>query len=316
MRTFVLFALALAGFSAYAQESRVAQVTFFYPLGTNGVRSMEYANNFSFNVLFGLNGGVNGVEIGSIFNYNAGDMNGVQIGGVSNINTMNGDGLMLSGVANVSGGSFNGAAIAGVGNYIHEDFNGFQLGVINITRNTLKGVQLGIVNFQGDNQGVPIGLINIAVGGLYQFELTAGETIYGNLNFKMGVERFYSIYKVGISSYESNPVYSFGFGFGSYLVRTDDHHLSLDLSGSQIIYDNEWDNELNLLAKLDLNYEWAIMPSFGILVGPSFNYYLTEERVNGDLGTLNVPYTIFDNEWSDGKGEFWIGGNLGVWLRL
>ena len=68
-------------------KTRKAQITFGYPIGSNGMVSMEYSNNFSFNILYGLNGGVVGAEIGSILNYNKGKVAGFQLTGVSNINT-------------------------------------------------------------------------------------------------------------------------------------------------------------------------------------------------------------------------------------
>ena len=65
--------------NVFAQESDTlltskVQVTFAYPLGSNGLNSLNYSNNFSLNILFGLNGGVDGVEIGGLMNYNKGEV--------------------------------------------------------------------------------------------------------------------------------------------------------------------------------------------------------------------------------------------------
>ena len=82
-------------------KTRKAQITFAYPIGSNGMNSLEYSNNFSFNILYGLNGGVNGIEIGSILNYNKGEVKEFQLSGISNINTGNSKGFLLSGVSNI-----------------------------------------------------------------------------------------------------------------------------------------------------------------------------------------------------------------------
>ncbi|QTN39812.1 hypothetical protein HZ996_11875 [Cryomorphaceae bacterium] len=335
MKRLLPLVLVFSAFGALAQESDVkqesdAQVTFIYPLGTHGQESMDYENKFSFNLLFGLNGGVDGAEIGALVNYNDGRMKGFQLSGVGNMNWGPVDGVALSGVANLVNGTSKGALISGVGNYVNDEASGFHLSTINIARSsftgfqggvvnyasTANGVQLGVINYQGDNTAIPIGLVSIAKGGLFKFEAYGSEVFFANLNYKMGVERLYTVYHVGLSSYLDNSVYSFGIGFGSYLIQSERHQLMLDLTGNQVVYDNEWDSEINILGKLDLNYEFAITPKFSIMVGPSVNYYVTEVLVEGEYGTLDIPYELTVSEFDDGVGIFWIGGNLGLGLKL
>lgn len=123
-------------------KSHLAQVTFAYPVGSNGTSSPKYSNDFSFNVLYGLNGGVNGLEIGSILNYNKGKVNGFQLSGVSNINTGYSKGFLLSGVSNICLDSTTGLFISGVLNYSKLNANGFQLAAVNISANEFNGFQL------------------------------------------------------------------------------------------------------------------------------------------------------------------------------
>jgi hypothetical protein len=312
-------------------KTRKAQFTFAYPIGSGGTSSMEYSNNFSFNILYGLNGGVNGAEIGSILNYNKGVVKGFQLSGVANINGGYSEGFLLTGVSNICMDSTTGLFISGVLNYSEKnvkgfqlstaniavnEFKGFQLGVFNYAKK-LKGIQLGVINFLNDGtSGIPVGVVNIVKNGYYEFELTGGEVIYSNFNYKMGVDRFYTIYKAGLSSYNNNPVYSFGLGFGSNLSIAEKHKLNIDLSGNGIAYNNDWNSELNLLNKIDLNYKFFISQKFSMLIGPSFNVYVTKEKVDGQFGTLNVPYSIYTNEWSSGKLFMWFGLNAGVSLKL
>ncbi|MCK4750153.1 MAG: hypothetical protein KAT15_24020, partial [Bacteroidales bacterium] len=244
------FAAAVTFMSSnvFAQENeetttQPAQITFAYPLGSNGAEAIFTPNNFSFNVLYGLNGGLYGTEIGGIMNYNQGDVNGFQLAGLVNVNTEKTNGVMWAGKSNISLGETSGVMIAGlynlstgnskgvqistVNNAI-ADFTGFQMGVVNYAQR-LDGVQLGVVNVVGDGENaVPIGLINVVRNGHYELEIVSGEVLFTNLNYKMGVEHFYTIFKVGFSSYKGNPVYSTGIGFGTIVTLAEKHKVSID----------------------------------------------------------------------------------------
>ena len=317
--------------NAWAKTHK-AQITFAYPIGSNGMNAMEYANNFSFNILYGLNGGVNGAEIGSILNYNKGEVKGFQLSGVSNINTGYAEGFLLSGVSNICKDSSAGVFISGVLNYAQKnskgfqlatsniaasEFKGFQLGVFNYAKK-LKGVQLGVFNYLKDGEGsLPIGIFSIVKNGYYELDFTGGEVIYSNLNYKMGVERFYTIFKAGYSSYKNNPIYSLGLGFGGNISLSEKQKISVDLSYNQLVYNNNWDNgKLNILNKADFNYKYNISEKISLLVGPSFNIYITEEKVDGKYGTLNIPYQFYTNEGASNKLFMWIGINAGLSLKL
>jgi hypothetical protein len=313
--------LILASSLVAAQEvapstARPAQVSFAYPLGTNGVNSPDYSNNLSLNVLFGLNGGVNGAELGSVFNFNRGDVKWAQAAGVFNINTGDTSGVQLAGVFNASNGDTRGLQ-ASTANLAFQDFRGLQIGVLNYSQK-LTGVQLGVVNITEDAEaGVPIGLINIVKGGHYELEMTAGDVIYMNLGYKMGVEKFYTVIKAGISSFNNSPVYAAGIGFGGALRIGEKHKINIDASTNSIVYDNELPiSKTNLLNKIDLNYKFEFLPNLSLLIGPSVNIYVTEQVVNGSHNTLNVPYTLYSAESSGANTSIWIGANAGVSYRF
>jgi len=344
-------------------QTRKAQITFAYPIGSNGIEAPDYSNNFSFNILYGLNGGANGFELGSILNYNKGEVIGFQLAGVANLTTDNSKGFSLSGVANICNGNTSSVGISGVLNYSKkmsggfqvagvsnvcsdsasglflsgvlnyskqnskgfqmstinytaEKFTGFQLGVVNYARE-LNGIQLGVVNILNDSgKALPIGVLSIVKNGFFEFELTGGEVIYSNLNYKMGVERFYTIFKAGYSYYKNNPVYSYGIGFGSNISISEKHKLNVDLSSNTIVYNNRWDGELDLLNKADFNYKYNVSRNLSLLVGPSFNVYISKEKVGDGYGSLNIPYTIYKNEWTSGKIYMWIGFNAGLSFKI
>ena len=334
---FVSILVLLVSLNCFAQKNdslkiSKAQVTSAYPIGSSGMNSIDYSNNFSFNILYGINGGVNGCELGALLNYNKGEARGFQLSGVSNINTGNSEGFLLSGGSNICMESANGVLISGLLNYSKQNAKGFQLATANIAVNQfnglqiglfnyakkLKGVQFGVFNYLGDEEeGLPIGLFSIVKNGHYELEFTGGDVIYSNLNYKMGVEKFYTILRVGYSSYKNKPVYSFGFGFGGNISITEKQKITIDLSYNQIVFNNKCeDGKYNFLNRADFNYKYNISEKFSLLIGPSFNFYLTNEKVDGEYGTLKIPYTIYKDEGTSSKLFIWIGINAGLALKL
>jgi hypothetical protein len=312
---------------------RKAQVSFFYPVGSNG-QSTAYSSNFSFNYLFGMNGGVNGFEMGGVANHNKGNVLGAQIAGISNSTYGNVSSVQLAGIANVTKGSTKGVQISGIANVnngstkgfqlstvnvANGETKGFQLGVVNYARK-MKGINLGIINILGDAEGaIPIGLINIVKGGYYEVEATGGDALNANINFKMGVERFYTIFKTGHSTFKDKSVYSYGIGFGTLIPFSEKHKMSIDLSTNAIGYDGEWnawDEEKNILNKLDITYRRQLTSKLSLIAGPSLNYYISEVKLGESFGTLKTKGNLSTSENDTRKKSTWIGFNAGLAFRL
>ena len=176
---------------------RYAQLSFFTPLGTNGLDSYKYKHHFSVNIIQGYNGAVQGLEVGGVANFDKGYMQGGQFAGVTNIVAGNILGIQGAGVLNagksLTGGQFAGVAnlntgkikgmqaagvinvsssikeeaiifqAAGVANVsLSDNATGFQAsGVLNLANN-IQGTQIGLVNVAKSVTGVQIGLVNIA----------------------------------------------------------------------------------------------------------------------------------------------------------
>ncbi|HYF03526.1 MAG TPA: hypothetical protein VEC36_09130 [Patescibacteria group bacterium] len=291
---------------------KATQVSFAYPIGSNGISSMEYANKFSFNIIYGLNGGVQGAEIGSVLNYNTGNVSGFQFVGVTNINKGITKGFQLAGVANVNLENTSGFQLS-TANIVSNEFSGLQLGVVNYA-SQLQGVQFGVINIaENADSGTPIGLISFVKNGHFEVEANAGEALYSNLSYKMGVRNLYTIFKAGYSSFNGKLVSSYGLGFGSLFSINNEHNINIDASLNRIAYDNNWNNDrLNSLYKLDANYRYQFLSNFTLIAGPSLNLYITEEKVNDNYGTINIPYSFYTNESSNSKSFMWLGANVGL----
>ena len=183
--------LIIAGFflifnSSKAQEKEGAtktvrpfQITFITPIGTNGTGSYRIANEFSLNILAGVNGGSEAFELGGLLNIDHGDVekfqlagfgnvvsgsvNAVQIAGFSNINGGLTEGVQVGGFINISGGYAHAGQVAGFGN-VSSELDGAQAsGFFNVSGNS-KGLQAGgFVNVGKDLNGAQVsGFTNIA----------------------------------------------------------------------------------------------------------------------------------------------------------
>lgn len=154
----ILFSIAMVD-AVQAQHSedlkyRRWRVTLFPPLSTNGLEAPNYTARYSINIIGGYHGGVDGIEIGGLFNYNKYYSNGFQIAG----------GL------NLSGGGMSGINIAGLANISKQDMSGLQFaGLINTSGQSLQGIQgAGILNVaNGASDGLQFaGLGNVSTSSL------------------------------------------------------------------------------------------------------------------------------------------------------
>lgn len=130
-----------------------AQFSLIPTIGTNGVLSPSMDVDYSFNLLGGLNGGVNVLEIGGLFNAVWDTVKYAQIAGGFNFVGGPQYGAQVAGIANLNGSSFDGAQVSGVLNLTEGPFYGFQgSGFGNIALDKVDGVQVaGFANYAGDS---------------------------------------------------------------------------------------------------------------------------------------------------------------------
>lgn len=167
--------LSKALFEGDSLIEKPGQVTFFYPLGTNGVPSYKYSNQFSLNVLAGFNGEVNdGAEIGSLVNVVKGEMRGFQASGLVNIVGKDVTGFQAAGISNINARSTKGAQFAGIANITGDTSAVFQgAGIVNFNRGTNIGGQAsGITNLSyGSVIGPQVtGIANLVYGNCKTFQ--------------------------------------------------------------------------------------------------------------------------------------------------
>ena len=162
-----------------SNHSRV-QVSLVPFVGTNGLRSDEVINNASLNLLWGMNGGVEGAEIGGFLNSLRGNMKGFQAAGLGNIVEGNTTGSQVAGLFNMTlktargvqaagllnfAGNAQTMQLAGLFNWSENDASRMQLaGFFNRVRNDAHALQFaGLANLNGGDANTQLsGLMNVA----------------------------------------------------------------------------------------------------------------------------------------------------------
>ncbi len=121
-------------------------------LGSHGRMGAQVINKFSLNILGGYTAGVNGFELGTLFNIVKQDMKYVEIAGLFNIVGGKASGIQVAGLYNSVLDSVSGIQIAGLSNIAARDMKGIQVGGIYNHAYHSKGVQIagiGTINVEG-----------------------------------------------------------------------------------------------------------------------------------------------------------------------
>ena len=319
------------------------QISFVPGLSTHGSMSSQVINNFSLNVLGGYSGGVNGVELGGLFNIDkknvkffqagglfnivGGSVKGVQLGGITNtvLDSVKGfqvagvnnhivgkfSGFQLAGVYNHVADSMKGLQVAGVGNFARRKVSGTQIaGVINYAKK-IKGVQIGLINIADSSDGYCIGLLNFVVNGYHKLSFSTDEYINTNVALKTGTHKLYSILQAGMNvNKKDEKVYSFGYGLGSDFSLGRTFSINPEIT-AQHLYLGSW-NYLNLLNKAHLNFTVKLGKYVSLFGGPVFNVYYSHQPSTVTGYKSPTPPSGYHTYNFSNKVKGWIGWNAGI----
>ncbi|QIL38894.1 hypothetical protein G7074_06140 [Pedobacter sp. HDW13] len=145
-------------------------------LNSHGSLSGQVVNKFSFNAIGAYSAGVDGGEIGLIFNIDKSNVQYFQFAGAFNLVGGNVRGAQIGGLFNqvigevkaaqialgfnAVGKSFEGLQVGGIYNRVRQDFSGMQVSVgLNAIGKRLSGFQVGALNLVAEKQeGLQIGV--------------------------------------------------------------------------------------------------------------------------------------------------------------
>ncbi len=307
---------------------RPVQFSLTPGLSSNGKLNSQVVNNFSFNLFGGYSGGVNGFELGGLFNIDkksvqwaqiaglvnivGGKMNGLQIGGLSNTVLDRSSGLQIGGINNFVAGSVRGVQIGGVNNFVRDTLKGLQIGgVVNYARR-LKGVQIGLINIADSSEGYSIGLINVVLKGYHKLAFYTTETTPFNAAFKTGNHKLYSILQGGVNPDTSKRIVTFGYGIGTEFSFGKVFGLNLELS-TQYCYLGSWEY-LNLMSRAGVNMRVQLTKWFALFGGPAFAVMQTNQPGPIDGWESPLPKETIKN-FDLGHNRYgWVGWTAGIHL--
>jgi hypothetical protein len=148
--------------------TRSFQLSFVPFIGTDGTFATENLYNFSLNLLGGVTGGVDGIELGGFLNVNLHSMTGLQAAGFVNVVNGRAKGLQMSGFVNVNNGFTEGLQGAGFGNIVNGNTRALQgSGFGNIVTGNMEGIQAtGFGNIvAGNSKGIQLAGFGNVTGG-------------------------------------------------------------------------------------------------------------------------------------------------------
>ncbi|WP_219225526.1 carboxypeptidase-like regulatory domain-containing protein [Pedobacter antarcticus] len=299
------------------------QVSLTPAINSHGNFSGQVVNDISLNLIGGYNAGVDGVEVGGIFNLNKMNMRGVQLAGIFNITGGKADGVQLAGIYNdvkgdrrgvqIAGifnnvqGNSSGIQLAGIFNKVHGSSTGLQISALN-QANQFSGLQIGLINVAGSSSGYSLGLLNIIGNGFQRISINTNETTDINLGFKSGNNNLYTALLTGMNRDKDHKMYHFGLGLGTVINMSRNLALSPEIS-SRYMYLGDW-KDTNILHRLDLNFNFRIADGLRLTAGPSANIYYSNQAasINGyaDMMQRKDHFNL-----SNSKLKGWIGWTAG-----
>jgi hypothetical protein len=257
----VLFASVLG--INFAQENQQDGSTSLYTFFINSVdEQFKYPLVGFINIAFGNH---DLPQIGFL-NWNRNNFSSLQL---SFINTVGGDmeGFQM-GLINTVAGGITGSQLGFI-NTAAKSLRGVQLGLVNTSFDEeAEGLQIGFINYaESFENGIPIGLLSIVQNGGYKaVELGVSEMSPFNLSFKIGVEKFYTLFIVSYNPFKDaiGDKLMLGVGFGSIIQLGKGLYLNPEITSNNA---PGWDFQHYLGIVPYFGYN--ITPNLSIAAGPS-----------------------------------------------
>jgi hypothetical protein len=223
---------------ASEQETQWAQISLLPTEPLVGRKSTRI-NHFSFNVLAGYNGGLEGIEVGAFANGIKKDVKGMQLAGFVNYVGGNVEGGQIAGFGNFNKGIMRGIQVSGMTN-INEQTDGIQIaGGFNLNRRISRGYQLAGFFNAGRNVagGQLAGFVNVSLGNAY-FQSAGFCNVAENIDVQVSglvnVAKTVRHFQIGLINV-ADTVGDFSFGLLNLIKRG---YNKVELSFGDALYGN------------------------------------------------------------------------------
>lgn len=295
-------------------EKRIGQFSILPYIGTNRRISGAIVNRISFNAIAGYSNGLNGVELGTLLNISKNNVKGFQISGFGNITGGNTNGVQIAGVFNRNIGNVGGVQFSCFSNIILDTLKGIQIGAVNFVK-TNNGFQLGIINMADSSSGVSIGFMTVVKKGYYNLSVFTDELLMPNIAFRMGTHKFYNIW--GLSA--SKEMWGLTYGFGFHRKPEKKFSLNYDFSLTQMSYKKTFEIQFCMKTKLQADLNIRLNKKIDLFTGISYNIFASDKIIDLELQNHITNITnsyISTTTFKSVRIQHWPGVSLGLKYRL
>ena len=298
-------------------KSSPAHVSIVHPVGIHGQQSVDYAYNFSLNLLSGKIGGLKGLEFSGLFGRVEDNARGFQMAGLANTVGYEMKGIQFSVFGNATGDGMKGIQLSCFANIVGDEMSGIQItGVFNRVH-TLRGIQIGLVSVNDTiENGASFSLINLVKRGFYsEWELSFSDYANAALSFKMGAQKFYTVYTVGLNFMADNLL-NLGVGFGKRFPIGNLFDFQPELIFSKYFPTSFTTNQSNLSSRLKFGFVYRLNEKFGLSFAPSL-YLLNaaKNRERYEFYRISPIGALYKNEVSRKLTAIGVGLSIGLSMK-
>lgn len=278
-----------------------------------------------------------GLQGSGFANVVGGTMYGVQGAGFINLSGNTTSGLQASGFINVAADFDRGVQASGFGNIagagevnlqasgffnVADEVKGAQVAGFLNRAGYVKGLQAaGFINVVDSIDGIPVAPFSIVrYNGYHKFEISTSETQYVRTAFRLGVEKFYTIYSLG-KAYGPASRYMYGAGAGTQWSLGERSFVNLEVMTEQEFWMGDersprfWHHSrLNLANQLGLTYGMSLGGNVEWFIGPTINLSIARIEAVEDS---YIPWEPLAPSWNFSDVTYDNGGketNYATWL--
>jgi hypothetical protein len=275
---------------------------------TKGIQASGLANI--------TNGEMKGIQV-SGFNLVNGGMKGLHVSGIANLVNGGMKGIQVSGIANLVSDEMKGIQIAGIGNGF-SNMTGLQIGGIYNRVNTLRGLQVGLVSVNDTiAKGISLSLVNIVKRGFYkEWEFSFSDYANVALSYKMGMQKFYTIYTAGVNFIEDN-LWIVGLGFGNRTPIGNRFDFQPELISFNYFPTNFKDIQNTFATRLKFGLVYRLNEKYSLSLAPSV-YVMTAQKdnnPNSEFYKISPLGALYTNESDNKQTTIGVGISIGLSIR-
>ncbi|MCL2597095.1 MAG: hypothetical protein FWD66_05435 [Paludibacter sp.] len=276
--------------------------------------------------------GMSGLQVSGLINIASEGMSGLQVSGLTNIASERMSGLQVSGLANIASEGMSGLQVSGLANIASEKMSGLQIAPANLMIGRMKGVQIGLYNRTKISnalqiglvsindtiaKGISLSLVNIVKKGAYrEFELSYSDYANVALSFKMGTQKFYTLYSAGVNFINDN-LWVFGIGFGNRTPISGTFDFQPELIYSNYFPINFRKIQNISVSRLKLGFVYNINKKLGLSLAPSVYVLNADKCKNSDTQFYKISHieAFYTNKKADTQTSLGIGFCVGLSIK-